>query len=1519
MKKMFKIIMTVMLALLPLTSMAQRIQQPLGRGVVVAQNGSNAMVTWRRLAQEPENTRYNVYVNGHQVNSSPLTNTNWRTTSATVPTGAKVTVTTVDAAGHESAQSVPFVVKSFDMRNMFVDILFPDFPLSPSDYTTSFVWPADLDGDGEMDYVVDRKSTVGISTRSHKVQAYHRDGTLLWTIDMGPNVAIDQGQDDMVLAYDIDCDGRAEVIVKSSDGTRFWDATHNTWGTYVYGKTTGDTDGDGIIDYSTQNRRNPPFYVSIVDGMTGAERITAELDYAQVRDGVDQYGRDNRQDYKGDNDWLEYASLCGQFAICYFDGIHPSLGIEVKDRLERDGSHHYYLFEFAFDWTNGTASNWHHKSTFSAYGRNPSASQFHMVRVCDVDGDGIDELIPGGYGWSPKGGMVMSANIAHGDRFRLSDIDPERPGLECFAIQQYAGDMLGQILYDAGTGEAIKKWYLAEVGDVGRGECMDIDSNHLGWEMWSTMGGVYDAQGNLIPELESRYPCEGIWWDGDLDRENVGTSDSHYNVYVEDMKTGRLIQIARESKWRYTTVYAKRAAFWGDIIGDWREELILLHKENNVNVGIVGFTTDYATDIDNIYCLQEDPHYRGDCSTKGYYQSPNPGFYLGFDMPRPQLPPCMVTDLIYAPTATQWTSAGFTNYERSASAAYEDGKSVLFDLNSSATCTLSSEVRPSMIYAMPVKGQTVTLSGEGSIGGNGQLWKSQQGRFVVHVPLNHTGGTYISEGILEAGEIKGDVELRARGTLAGNAVVKGNLVLEGALNYEGCRLMPGVGDGNVGTIKLCKGLTVNRRLFVEADIHAAEGQTDCVVVEQGFNITEQGQLVFTIVPDQSKLSAERYMLLQYDTSDGLDLSKVSIRGLQGLSYKIVDEENALWLIVNEQREASDGVRWTGAETSLWDYQTENFELSGVATEFVANDNVAVGDDALSSTVQLNELYPVSGITFDNESKAITVQGLGGFSGRGGLLKTGKGRLLLKTVNNDYTGATIIEGGTVTVSELADGGLPSSLGAASSAATNWQIGKATLIIDNANTATNRALTLTDTATIQVNNGVTALKGQVVGSKGTLVKAGSGQLNITYAGNNTWKSTILQGGTLAMGVWNTTFGNATSPIAVTGNSTITIFNNNTTSAIPSLRNTITVNRQRTLTINGGQRCNVQGAWLGQGTVKINFPYVRGDFSTNLSQFEGTLNPTSGQFRMVADIDLSKGTFQPEAGVYAVGVKAGSSDEVSRTHKIGSLVSTAADAQLGTSVWNVGYLDKSTTFAGIIGSRATLNKYGDGDLTLTGSSAGAINIYAGSITANNDSVATTTATITVNSGGMLCGTGKVATVNILRGGIVGAGKATGTIVDTLTLTAPLTVSDGGIIRLRARGNASQIDKFGGEGNVVLTNPVFRIERVSGSWSVDREYKVFTGSGSITLNGTPTFEPAVPMEGYRWDYSQLASDGILRIEADPTGIEVMNNEQLTMNNSPIYDLSGRRIERATKDEMQSTIRHPGIYIIKGRKYLVK
>ncbi|MCM1313278.1 MAG: autotransporter-associated beta strand repeat-containing protein [Bacteroides sp.] len=1486
--------LAAILATMPFSSTnAQRQQQPLGRGVVAVKNGTSVFVSWRRLAQEPENATYNIYVDGAKINNSPLKNTNYTTTSSVVRTGSKIAVTIVKN-GEESALSVPFEMSSQDLRNKFVDISFMDSPLEAKNFNTTYVWPVDLDGDGEMDYVVNRMNLQ--NSLDCYIEGYLRTGEFLWTVKMGPNELICSGQDDQILAYDIDCDGKGEVVMQTSDGTQFWNPDTRTFGLFVNGSETGDTDGDGIIDYEQQSTRNAPRYMTVVDGMTGKEKCSVEQTYA-----ADCYTRTNRAQLMGD----EYNKHVGHVGVFYHDGIHPAVVMEYHTRFT-DGSHHYYNGAWAFDFTDGTAKNWH-----QIFNETPGGPAFHQIRIADPDGDGKDEMIVGGYTMDHNGNTLFDTGIAHGDRFRTSDIDPERPGLETFAIQQYAGDMLGQILYDAATGEPIKKWYLSAVGDVGRGECMDIDPDNLGWEMWSTMGNVYNAQGELIPDLTASYPTEGVWWDGELDREIVQTSDSHYNIYIQDYFKGRLLEIAKLSNWRYLTVYAKRAAFWGDIIGDWREELILRHVEDGVCVGIAGFTTDYPTEVDNIYCLQEDPAYRMQCTTKGYYQSPDPGFYLGYDMPRPQLPPCMVTDLILK-SGGEWSqgSTGFTNYERSSSAAYSDGKSVLIDLTSGTDIKVNSHVAPSAVYAMPVKGQTVRLSGSGALSGDMDLWKSQAGTLLADIPLEYNGTTYISEGTLETSSfIKGKTELRARGTLAGNATVA-DIAFEGALNYEGCRIAPGQTTKafDMGVITFANGLdTDGKRIFMEMNIGTdAEGKNLSDLIKIEGDLKANGHIVFTIVTDNNKPVPGKYKLIEYTGELDGSTDNFSVNGLKGISYNIVNEDKAIWLVINEQREASADVVWTGYIDGSWNYQTENFRIQENPTGFVANDAVEFNDKAVITTVSVNELMPIQKVTVDNEEKTYTFNGDGGFSGDGMLVKNGNGKLTLNTTKSDYTGATIINGGTVTVKELADEGIASSIGAASASAENLKIGKATLIVNNSNTATNRGMTLTDTATIQVASGTTSLKGIIKGS-GTLVKKGAGQLNITYSGSNTWSGgTIIEGGTLAMGTWNTTFGTSTSLITAKGG-TIRIFDNNTSSAVPVFNNSLEIEKGKTLNFVGGSRCKVQGKLAGEGTIKISFPYVRGDVSTNMSAFKGTYEVTSGQLRLVSATDLSQATLKLDAGVYMAHYKSQSGTEQNLTTKIGSLVSSATDCTLSTGTYNVGYTEKDDTYAGIFNSNAIINKYGSGTLTLSGSGQGAVNVHEGCVAAYG-TASVITGNITVHNGAALTGTGNIQSATINNGGTISCGKdLASTTVGTLTADGTLTVKAGGRILIKARKSAYlRCDALKINGKVNLYSPVFDITHLNGEFEAGDELKIFTGNGEIQLTGTPVVSPAAPGSGLLWDTSSLTSDGTIRVISDPVGISGihMDNDR----EQDIYDTSGRRVRKAD--------RH-GVYIINQKKIL--
>lgn len=1242
------------LTLMMQASYAQRKVQQLGRGVVAVQSGSNVTVTWRRLAQEPENAKWNIYVKKKGgtsfslLNSSPLSNTNYKTTTSAIPVGSEVAVVMVtqkEGVSVESEIANPFVFKSQSLRNIYMEIPFQGGPLNNSSYTTKFCWPVDLDGDGEYDYVVNRNCVDSIGNSC--VEAYLADGTYLWTVDLGPNELSCSGQDDQICAYDIDCDGYGEVIMQTSDGTRFWNKAAGTWGTYVNGSATGDTDGDGIIDYNPQSTKNAPRYFTVVNGMTGAEKASVEQRYDEA------YNRTNKATLMGD----EYNKHVGHVGVFYHDGIHPAVVMEWHTRTS-SGAHQYRNSAFAYDFdASGNATNWH-----QLFMEHVGGAEFHMIRVFDADGDGKDEMSSGAYCMDHDGKTLYNTGISHGDRHRTSDIDPERPGLETFSIQQDAPDMLGQILFDAGTGEAIKKWYLPAVGDVGRGECMDLDASHLGWEMFSTMDDyqMFDAKGNKIEGKYGYFPTEGIWWDGALDRERVDTPDGNgYNAMIVDYTDGRLIEMAKESGWTINSIHGKRAIFWGDIIGDWREEVVLNRVVGGVNTGIVGFTTDITTSVNNIYCLQEDPHYRMDCTTRGYYQSPNPGFYLGYNMPRPQLPPVMQAD----------------------------EKNQVFDLTL-GNATVKPAAGMENVYLMPVKGQTMTV--EGDITGTTQLWKSQQGTAVLKGRNASAANTVISEGTLQVdGSIAGLVDLRARGTLSGSGTVD-SVMVEGALNYEGCRLMP------MGTLTIAKGLKVNKKTYVEVDIDKG-----CKLKVNG-SLAISAPLVFT-VNSANKASGE-YTLVECGGDITGSLSNISVRGMTGLSYDIMNKDNAIRLVINGQRYATSSVEWTGAESSYWDYKSKNWKLADDATTFVANDSVIFNDAASKKTVTISELMPVGTVEV-NASASYTFSGNGGLSGNGSLIKNGTGALTLNNVKSDYTGATVINEGKVTVKELADAGIPSSIGAATASADNFRIGKATLVVNNTNTATNRGITLTDTATVQIASGTVSFKGLIKG-KGMLRKIGAGQVNITYAGSNAWAGTILEAGTLAMGAWNTTFGTSTSPIHVTGNTTITMFDVNSSSTMPNFQNTLTIDTLKTLTFNVSSRCTVRGTLLGTGTIKMNFPYVRGDIYTDVSKFRGTYDVMTTNCRFVQAMDFSNATLKLESGAYAAGFKAGNGTEQSYAHKVGHLRGTGT---LGTGTWTVYDLgiDESTTYTTI--SALTVN----GSLTVPKGSTVNVRTYSSSKT--------------------------------------------------------------------------------------------------------------------------------------------------------------------------------------------------------------
>jgi rhamnogalacturonan endolyase len=224
--------------------------------------------------------------------------------------------------------------------------------------------------------------------------------------------------------------------------------------------------------------------------------------------------------------------------------------------------------------------------------------------------------------------VLWNTQEAHGDRFHLSDIDPDRPGLEIFYIQEFAGTYTHPVhLRDAQTGALI--WGpTGNSGDVGRGLCANIDASRRGLECWASAPNVlYDAKGVSLGARPNT-PNMAIFWDADRERE--------------------LISGTNITKWNGTSLQNQLSASgcavgnrdipmgYADILGDWREEAWWLCNGNSeLRVYVSTAVTPHR-----LYSLMQDPEYRigvGEM-TQGYVQAPHPSFYVASDMSPPPAP-----------------------------------------------------------------------------------------------------------------------------------------------------------------------------------------------------------------------------------------------------------------------------------------------------------------------------------------------------------------------------------------------------------------------------------------------------------------------------------------------------------------------------------------------------------------------------------------------------------------------------------------------------------------------------------------------------------------------------------------------------------------------------------------------------------------------------------------------------------------------------------------------------------------
>lgn len=576
---------------------AQYQMEYLGRGVVALRTSSSQVyVGWRLLGTDPSGIAFNVYRGTTKVNASPITASTNITDNIT--TNDTYTVRPVIGGVEQSASAGASVTTTAYIN---VPLQIPAGGTTPSGeaytYTANDASVGDLDGDGEYEIILkwdptnSKDNSQSGYTGNVYIDAYKLNGTRLWRIDLGRNIRAGAHYTQF-LVYDFDGDGRAEMACKTADAT---------------------IDGVGtVIGTSSADYRNTsgyvltgPEYLTVFNGQTGAAMATTN--YLPARGTVSSWGD-------------SYGNRVDRFVanVAYLDGQRPSM---VFGR-----GYYTRLVRVAWDWRNGSLTQrWNFDSNNS--GNSAYAGQGnHQVSVADIDGDGKQETINGSSAINDNGTGSWANAMGHGDALHVSDMDPDLSGLEIWQPYESPGSngQVGAALVNAATGARI--WTVAEASaDVGRGMAADIDPRYKGYECWASRGNLYTCKGVSITTTKPSINF-AVYWDADLCRELLdGTTISKWNYSSSSVST-----LVSASGCASNNSTKATPCLSGDILGDWREEVVLRTSDNTALR--IYTTTTLATN--RIYTLMHDPQYRMAIAWQNtaYNQPPHPGFYLGTDM-----------------------------------------------------------------------------------------------------------------------------------------------------------------------------------------------------------------------------------------------------------------------------------------------------------------------------------------------------------------------------------------------------------------------------------------------------------------------------------------------------------------------------------------------------------------------------------------------------------------------------------------------------------------------------------------------------------------------------------------------------------------------------------------------------------------------------------------------------------------------------------------------------------------------
>ena len=587
-------------------------REDLGRGVVAfRESPSDVCLSWRYLSSDATQTSFNIYRDDKKIANVPAdAGTFYR--DAYNGTGKAVYEVRPVVDGKELTDKRGTYVLPANAPVGYLEIPMdkPADGVTPAGdtytYSASDSSIGDVDGDGEYELIV-KWDPSNSHDNAHDgytgnvfFDCYRLNGEKLWRIDLGHNVRAGAHYTQFMV-FDLDGDGRAEVVMKTSDGT-----------IDGKGKVIGDADAD-YREKGVPGKGKTPVnqgriltgneYLTVFNGLTGAAMHT--IDYIPARGNLSDWG-DNR------------ANRSDRFLACvaYLDGVHPSV-VMCRGYYTR-------AVLAAFDW-DGKRLKQHWMFDSNNPGCEGYAGQGnHNLRVGDVDGDGCDEILYGSCAIDHDGTGLYTTGMGHGDAMHLTGFSPDMPGLQVWDCHENRKD--GSSFRDAATGKVL--FQIKSNIDVGRCMAADIDPRNPGVEMWSADShGVHNFKGEVIRSAVKPLSINmAVWWDGDLLRELL----DHETVSKYDWEADTCRPLIKFEGCAFNNGTKSNPCLQGDIVGDWREEVLVRTEDSHaLRLYISPIPTSYR-----FHTFLEDPVYRISIATQNvaYNQPTQPGFYFGPDL-----------------------------------------------------------------------------------------------------------------------------------------------------------------------------------------------------------------------------------------------------------------------------------------------------------------------------------------------------------------------------------------------------------------------------------------------------------------------------------------------------------------------------------------------------------------------------------------------------------------------------------------------------------------------------------------------------------------------------------------------------------------------------------------------------------------------------------------------------------------------------------------------------------------------